>query len=200
MQSRSLWCDREVVVPASGGPLLTVRLSRATACKNRMPRVLVLAATTGYQTRSFGEAAERLGVELVFATDRCHLIEDPWQDQAIPIRFHDEDASVAAIVDAAQVRPDRRRPRGRRSADGDRRARGAGARACRAPARGGRGRAPQAARRASGCATPGCRFPGFFPLPIAALSAPSAIGDDRRHDPCRIPASSSRSRCRAAAA
>jgi hypothetical protein len=69
-----------------------------------MTRVLILAATTGYQTRSFGEAAERLGVELVFATDRCHLIEDPWQDQAIPIRFHDEDASVAAIVAAAKVR------------------------------------------------------------------------------------------------
>ena len=69
-----------------------------------MTRVLILAATTGYQTRSFGEAAERLGVELVFATDRCHLIEDPWQDAAIPIRFHDEDASVAAIVDAAALR------------------------------------------------------------------------------------------------
>ena len=67
-------------------------------------RVLVLAATTGYQTRSFGEAAERLGVELVFATDRCHLIEDPWQDAAIPIRFHDEDASVAAILGVAAVR------------------------------------------------------------------------------------------------
>jgi len=70
-----------------------------------MKRVLVLAATTGYQTRSFGEAAERLGVELVYATDRCHLIEDPWQDQAIPIRFHDEDASVAAIVDVAKTKP-----------------------------------------------------------------------------------------------
>jgi hypothetical protein len=67
-------------------------------------RVLVLAATTGYQTRSFGEAAERLGVELVFATDRCHLIDDPWQDQAIPIRFHDEDGSVAAILEAAKLR------------------------------------------------------------------------------------------------
>jgi biotin carboxylase len=70
-----------------------------------MQRVLVLAATTGYQTRSFGEAAERLGVELVYATDRCHLIEDPWQDQAIPIRFHDEDASVAAILAAAASAP-----------------------------------------------------------------------------------------------
>jgi len=68
-------------------------------------RVLVLATTTGYQTRAFGEAAERLGVELVFATDRCHLIEDPWQDAAIPIRFYDDDASVALILDAARSRP-----------------------------------------------------------------------------------------------
>jgi biotin carboxylase len=70
-----------------------------------MQRVLVLAATTGYQTRSFGEAAERLGVELVYATDRCHLIEDPWQDQAIPIRFHDEDAAVASILAVAASKP-----------------------------------------------------------------------------------------------
>src|SRR5437763_6221105 len=70
-----------------------------------MTRVLVLATTTGYQTRAFGEAAERLGVELVFATDRCHLIEDPWQDAAVPIRFYDEDASVAAIVESAAAAP-----------------------------------------------------------------------------------------------
>jgi biotin carboxylase len=70
-----------------------------------MPRVLLLATTTGYQVRAFGEAAERLGVELVFATDRCDHLEDPWQDGAIPIRFHDEDTSVAAIVEAARARP-----------------------------------------------------------------------------------------------
>src|SRR5439155_10676124 len=67
--------------------------------------VLVLATTTGYQTRAFGEAAERLGAELVFATDRCHLIEDPWQDGAIPIRFYDEDAAADAILEAAKARP-----------------------------------------------------------------------------------------------
>ena len=68
-------------------------------------RLLVLATTTGYQTRGFGTAAERLGVDLVFATDRCHLIDDPWQDGAIAIRFFDEDASVAAILSAAADRP-----------------------------------------------------------------------------------------------
>ena len=70
-----------------------------------MKRILLLATTTGYQTRAFGDAAGRIGAELVFATDRCHLIEDPWQDGAIPIRFYDEDASVAAILEAVAIRP-----------------------------------------------------------------------------------------------
>ena len=70
-----------------------------------MPRVLLFATTTGYQTRTFGEAADRLGIELVFATDRCHVIDDPWRDGAIPIRFFDEDASVGAVVAAAADRP-----------------------------------------------------------------------------------------------
>jgi len=70
-----------------------------------MARVLLLATTTGYQTRAFGDAAERLGVELVFATDRCNMLEDPWQDGAVAIRFHDEASSVDAILAAARVRP-----------------------------------------------------------------------------------------------
>ena len=62
-----------------------------------MPRVLLIAATTGYQIRSFGEAAERLDVELVLATDRCHILDDPWRDNAIAIRFQDEVAAVEEI-------------------------------------------------------------------------------------------------------
>jgi biotin carboxylase len=60
-------------------------------------RILVLSTTTGYQLRSFGESAARLGIDLVFGTDRCHLIDDPWRDAAIPVRFHDEEASLRAI-------------------------------------------------------------------------------------------------------
>ena len=69
-----------------------------------MSRVLLLATTTGYQTRAFEEAAARLGIALVYATDRCHTLDDPWQDQAIPIRFHQADVSVAAIVEAARAK------------------------------------------------------------------------------------------------
>jgi len=70
-----------------------------------MPRILLLATTTGYQTRAFAEAAESLAVDLVFATDRCHQLDDPWRDHAVPIRFHDEDGSVANILAAAAETP-----------------------------------------------------------------------------------------------
>ena len=63
-------------------------------------KILLLATTTGYQIRSFGEAARALGVTLVFASDRCDQLDDPWWDQAIPIRFHDEERSIEAIVSA----------------------------------------------------------------------------------------------------
>jgi biotin carboxylase len=70
-----------------------------------MPRVLLFSTTTGYQLRAFNDAAETLGVELLFATDRCDHLEDPWQDAAIPVRFYEPDAAIAAIRDAAATRP-----------------------------------------------------------------------------------------------
>lgn len=70
-----------------------------------MPRVIVFSTTTGYQLRSFGDAAAAQGVDLMFATDRCHAIDDPWRDAAVAVRFHDEDASVDAVVRAAASRP-----------------------------------------------------------------------------------------------
>jgi biotin carboxylase len=52
-----------------------------------MPRVLLFASTTGYQVHSFAEAAERLGFELILATDRCHVLDDPWGDRAVAVQF-----------------------------------------------------------------------------------------------------------------
>ena len=53
-----------------------------------MPKHLLLfAATTGYQIRTFAEAAQRVGAELTLATDRCHVLDDPWGDHAIAVRF-----------------------------------------------------------------------------------------------------------------
>jgi biotin carboxylase len=63
--------------------------------------LLLIGATTGYQTRVFAEAAERLGYELILATDRCHVLDDPWGDRAIALRF--EDPTGAAETLAAEV-------------------------------------------------------------------------------------------------
>ncbi len=70
-----------------------------------MIRVLLLSTTTGYQLRSFNDAAAELGIEVVFATDRCQQLDDPWRDRAIGVRFHEEDASLEAIVAAARHAP-----------------------------------------------------------------------------------------------
>jgi len=65
-----------------------------------VPRVLLLAATTGYQTRVFADAARKLGFDLVLATDRCHVLEDPWGDRAIPVRFEEPEGSLDTLVAA----------------------------------------------------------------------------------------------------
>jgi hypothetical protein len=64
------------------------------------PRVLLCATTTGYQTRMFDEAAVRLGVDLVLASDRCDRLDDPWRDRAIPVRFHDDAGALSAVETA----------------------------------------------------------------------------------------------------
>ena len=70
-----------------------------------MKRILIIATTTGYQIRSFGEAAEKLGVRLVFASDRCDQLDDPWWDQAIPVRFVDEPGSLHTVIEALVANP-----------------------------------------------------------------------------------------------
>ena len=71
---------------------------------NDRKKLLLIGATTGYQTRVFAEAAERLGFDLLLATDRCHVLDDPWGDHAIALRF--EDPEAAAQVLAAEARVD----------------------------------------------------------------------------------------------
>jgi biotin carboxylase len=68
-------------------------------------QVLFFATTTGYQTRMFSAAAERLGIRLLFVTDRCDQIEDPWADGAIPVRFHMESIVADAVLDLAERTP-----------------------------------------------------------------------------------------------
>jgi biotin carboxylase len=44
-------------------------------------------------------------VEVVFATDRCHQLDDPWRDRAVAVRFHETAHSIDAILDEARRAP-----------------------------------------------------------------------------------------------
>jgi biotin carboxylase len=63
-----------------------------------MKRVLLVAATTGYQVREFAGAARALDIELVLATDRCHVLENPWGDDAATVRFEDPEPGIDALA------------------------------------------------------------------------------------------------------
>lgn len=67
--------------------------------------LLILASKLGYQTRGFADAAAALGVEVQFGTDRCHKLEDPWSDGALPLAFERPQEAAAEIVHHAQTKP-----------------------------------------------------------------------------------------------
>ena len=78
-----------------------------------MSTLLLCATTTGYQTQAFAEAARRLGHEVVLATDRCHVMENPWGDDAVAWRVLDQQPGsglppgidgVVALGDQAALR------------------------------------------------------------------------------------------------
>ena len=70
---------------------------------NHPKRLLLIGATTGYQTRSFTDAAEHMGIDLALATDRCHVLDDPWGDHALALRFEDPESAARTIAAAASV-------------------------------------------------------------------------------------------------
>lgn len=69
-----------------------------------MKRILLFAATTGYQVHVFGDAARALDLDLVLATDRCHVLENPWGDDAVAVRFEDPDLAPDRAMDTLLAR------------------------------------------------------------------------------------------------
>jgi D-alanine-D-alanine ligase-like ATP-grasp enzyme len=66
-------------------------------------RVLLFASKLGYQTHAFDEAARNLNVEVTFVTDRCHQLDDPWGDRAIPVHFETPDAAAYEVLQAVRI-------------------------------------------------------------------------------------------------
>jgi len=68
-------------------------------------RLLILASKLGYQTRGFADAAETLGVEVLFGTDRCHKLDDPWGDRALALHFEKPREAADEIVRQTKATP-----------------------------------------------------------------------------------------------
>jgi biotin carboxylase len=68
------------------------------------PRLLLLASKLGYQTRSFADAAKRLGVEVIIGSDRCHQLDDPWSDGAVPLHFEQPGLAAQQLAESVRSR------------------------------------------------------------------------------------------------
>ncbi|GAC1661701.1 MAG: ATP-grasp domain-containing protein [Candidatus Acidiferrum sp.] len=66
--------------------------------------LLLFASKLGYQTRSFDEAARKLGVQITYVTDRCHQLDDPWGDRAVAVHFENPGGAVLAIIESVRGR------------------------------------------------------------------------------------------------
>jgi len=77
----------------------------ATAGAPARKRLLILASKLGYQTRGFADVAERLGVDVVFGTDRCHKLDDPWGDQALALHFEKPREAAEEILRGMRAAP-----------------------------------------------------------------------------------------------
>jgi biotin carboxylase len=80
-------------------------LRSAHSALRTQKRLLLLFTTTGYNAGDFVEAAKRLGVIVIPGTDRCHVLNDPWMDGAIPLRFGSPARSAKAVLQYGEKNP-----------------------------------------------------------------------------------------------
>jgi biotin carboxylase len=81
-----------------------VQGSVADPLQSTPPVLILLASKLGYQTRSFAEAARRVGAEVIVGSDRCHQLDDPWADGAIALHFEEPRQAAARLADAVRAR------------------------------------------------------------------------------------------------
>ncbi len=75
--------------------------------RNAAPRdaaLLLLASKLGYQTRAFAQAEKRLGAEVIIGSDRCHQLDDPWSDGAVPLHFEAPEDAARRLLSSIGAR------------------------------------------------------------------------------------------------
>src|SRR5881296_2957889 len=86
-------------------PRPRARPSAGDAMPNSVARLLLLLPTTTYRTEAFVDAATKLGVELVCASERPSTLEELSPDSLVTLDFEDPQASAETIARFARRRP-----------------------------------------------------------------------------------------------
>ena len=68
-------------------------------------RLLLLIPTTSYRTEDFVAAAQKLGVDLVVASDRPSTFEEAFPDHLLTLDFANPDKAARTVVDLARRQP-----------------------------------------------------------------------------------------------
>src|SRR5438309_7230630 len=79
-------------------PRPRVRPSAGDAMPNSVARLLLLLPTTTYRTQAFVDAATKLGVDLVCASERPSTLEERAPDNLITVDFADPDGARSSRV------------------------------------------------------------------------------------------------------
>ena len=69
-----------------------------------MPSVVLLLPKSGYRNDDFLAAAQRLGLEVILATDVCHRLAESWDEAPLALRFRDAEAAADELARAVAAR------------------------------------------------------------------------------------------------
>ncbi len=70
-----------------------------------MPRLLLLLPTTTYRTEAFMDAARRLGVEIVVASERPNVLQEQLPDGLLTLNFLNPAEAARSAVEFSQIDP-----------------------------------------------------------------------------------------------
>src|SRR5206468_6014496 len=86
-------------------PRPRARPSAGDAMPNSVARLLLLLPTTTYRTQAFVDAATKLGVDLVCASERPSTLEERAPDHLIAVDFTDPARASATLLPIARRPP-----------------------------------------------------------------------------------------------
>jgi biotin carboxylase len=72
-----------------------------------MPAVVLLLPQSSYRAKDFLSAASRLGLEVIEASDRCHVLAGQWTEGSLPLDFNHPEEAARTLVQAVRTRAPR---------------------------------------------------------------------------------------------